>query len=423
MRWMLRFVDEVAVSERRVTLLRRSLGLFGLVLVAVTWRLWTPQSVFPQVPVFAMAGQWPGWIQWLGLAGMVGGLTGVLAAPAGRLTTGSLVLFATSTAGMIALDQMRLQPWAYQYVLMAVVLAVAEPRGAFALMRLLVVGFYFHSALTKLDYSFLHTLGQQFLASLAGIGGLSVDGWSEPARLAAAGVFPVGELLVAVALLFGRTRRIGLAGAVLLHLVLLVILGPWGLDHQPGVLVWSLAFIAQDVLLFWFVPSRKTAEEPTPATTPAAWPASAMIGAAIVLPFLEPTSWWDMWPSWGLYAASAQRVTLEVHRLQQEQLSGPIGDWLEVPENPSDPWLTVRLDRWALDVLGAPIYPQSRVQLGVARGVAERFGLGNRVRVIRFDQAARFTGTRRYAVFHGLAQCEAAGDEYWLNTRPRRNLR
>jgi hypothetical protein len=405
-----------------MALVRRSLGLFGLLLVAATWRLWTPQTVFPQVPAFGAAGPWPGWIQWLGLAGMLAGLSGALVAAAGRWATASLVLFAASTAGMIALDQMRLQPWAYQYVLMALVLAVAEPRGAVGLLRLLLVGFYFHSALTKLDYAFLHTLGQQFLASLLGLGGLSVESWSEPARLAAAAVFPVGELLVAVALFFARSRRIGLAGAVVLHLVLLVILGPWGLDHQPGVLVWNVAFIVQDVLLFWFVSSRETTAEPAAQTVPAPWPASAMIGAALLLPFLAPTSWWDMWPSWGLYAASAQRVTLEVHRLEQEQLSAPLADWLEPPEDPSNPWLTLRLDRWALDALGAPIYPQSRVQLGVARGVAERFALGHRARAIRFDQAARFSGKRRFTVFHGPAQWEAAADEYWLNTRPRRNL-
>ena len=36
----------------RAALLRRALALFGLALVAATWRLWTPQHVFPQVPFF-----------------------------------------------------------------------------------------------------------------------------------------------------------------------------------------------------------------------------------------------------------------------------------------------------------------------------------------------------------------------------------
>ena len=35
----------------------------------------------------------------------------------------------------------------------------------------------------------------------------------------------------------------------MLHGLLLVILGPWGLDHKPGVLLWNAYFIVQDVLL------------------------------------------------------------------------------------------------------------------------------------------------------------------------------
>ena len=423
MQRLLRFVGDVPSSPLRAALLRRTIGLFGLALVAATWRLWTPQTVFPQVPLFRAAGELPAWCEWLGAAGMVVGLAGALAAPRGRWATASLVTFAASAAGMILVDQQRLQPWAYQFILLALVLALAEPRGAFALLRLLVVSFYFHSALTKLDYTFLHTLGQQFLAALVGTCGLSGDDWSAPVRLAGAAVFPVGEMLVAVTLLAAPTRKIGLAGAITLHVLLLVILGPWGLDHKPGVLVWNVYFIVQDLLLFW--PARgpaATGGVPDALASKVPWPACALVGAAIVLPFLEPVGWFDMWPSWGLYAPSAERVALEVHRREVDRWPEELRGYLEASADPREPWMRVRLDRWSLDVLGAPIYPQNRVQLGLAAGVAARFGFGHRVRVVRFDQAARFTGKRHYAVFRGLVQLESAGDEYFFNARPRSNL-
>jgi hypothetical protein len=428
MQRLIRFVGDVPSSPLRAALLRRSIGLFGLALVAATWRLWTPQTVFPQVPLFRAASGLPPWCEWLGAAGMVAGLAGALAAPRGRLATASLVTFAASAAGMILVDQQRLQPWAYQFILLALVLALAEPRGAFVLLRLLIVSFYFHSALTKLDYAFLHTLGQQFLAVLAGTCGLSPEDWSAPARLAGAAVFPVGEMLVAAGLLFAPTRTIGLAGAVTLHVLLLVILGPLGLDHKPGVLVWNAYFIVQDLLLFW--PARRpkassgrTDRDAAPALAPGVpWSACALVGAAIVLPFLEPVGWFDMWPSWGLYAASAERVALEVHRRELDRWPQELRGYLEASADPREPWMRVRLDRWSLDVLGVPVYPQNRVQLGLAAGVVARFGLGHRARVIRFDQAARFTGKRHYTVFRGLAQLESAGDEYFFNARPRGNM-
>jgi hypothetical protein len=324
---------------------------------------------------------------------------------------------------MILVDQQRLQPWAYQFILLALVLALAEPRGGLALLRLLVVSFYFHSALTKLDYAFLHTLGQQFLNALAGTIGLSTEDWSASARLAGAAVFPVGEMLVAVGLLFAPTRTIGLAGAIALHVLLLVILGPLGLDHKPGVMVWNVYFIVQDLLLFWPARLPKAAADALEApAAEASWSACALVVAAILLPFLEPFGWFDLWPSWGLYAASAERVVLEVHRRERDGWPEELRGYLEVSADPRDPWMRVRLDRWSLDMLGAPIYPQSRVQLGLAAGVTGRFGLGHRARVVRFDQAARFTGKRHYTVFRGLAQLESAGDEYFFNARERANL-
>lgn len=421
---LLRFVDDPVVSPLRVTLLRRAIGLFALALVAVTWPLWTPQTVFPQVPLWRAVDRLPDACQWAGTAGMLLGLLGMLAAPRGRLAIAALASFALGATLLILFDQQRLQPWAYQFILLAVVLAIAGPRGAWPLLRLFVIGCYFHSALTKLDCAFVHTLGQQFLAALVGIFGLSLDNWSTTARLIGAALFPVGEMLVAVGLCFRRTRSAGLVGAVTLHLLLLVILGPWGLDHKPGVLLWNAYFIVQDVLLFWPAAAARESTVAPPADAPTVpWPATVLVLAAIGFPFLEPTGWFDMWPSWGLYAANAERVTLEVHRRQLDDWPSELHRYLDEPGDPSDPWLRVRLDRWALDALGAPLYPQSRVQLGVASGVVARFGLGHRARAVRFDQAARFTGKRNYAVFRGPAQLDAAADEYTLNARPRANLR
>ncbi len=303
---------------------------------------------------------------------------------------------------------------------MALVLATAPPRWAFALLRLFVVGFYFHSALTKLDDTFLHTLGQQFLATLTGLVGISPSNWSEGARLAAAAVFPVGELLVAVGLVLVPTRRFALAGAILLHVLLLVILGPLGLGHKPGVLLWNAYFIVQDLLLFGTARAAP-AREPPPAGEPVPRFAAALVAVSLLLPLLEPWSWFDTWPSWGLYAPSAERVALQVHRRQRADLPLALEPFVEVPADDSDPWLTVRLDRWALAALGAPIYPQNRSQLGVAQAVIERCRLSDRGRAVRFGLADRFTGRREHSIVQGAAQWQLVADEYFLNIRPRPN--
>ncbi len=422
---VLRLFGQAATDRWRAVLLRRAMALFGLGLMAVTWRLWTPQQVFPQVPLVALATVLPGWCDWLGAAGMMGGLLLALVAPGqGRWANRGLLLFAASAAAMFALDQNRLQPWAYQLTIMALVLAWADARWGVALMRLFVASFYFHSALTKLDDSFLHTLGQQFLSALAGVAGGSIETWSDSTRLAAALVFPLGELVVAVGLCFVRTRSAALVGAVLLHVLLLVILGPWGLDHKPGVLVWNVYFIVQDVLLFApdAVLRRFGRETPESLDEPARlpWRVRVLVASVVLLPLLAPLGWWDMWPSWGLYASSSERVVLLVHRGQVDALPPWLGPFLEAPPEPNDPWLRVRLDRWALESLGAPVYPQCRFQMGAAQAVIERFVPGRQARVVRLGLADRWTGERAHDVLTSLAQLQAAGDEYFWNAGPRR---
>ncbi len=189
-------------------------------------------------------------------------------------------------------------------------------------------------------------------------------------------------------------------------------------------LIWNISFIVQDLVLFSTLQRASNAESATGAVLldppRAPWGLQLLMLAAITLPFLARTAWFDLWPSWGLYASSAERVTLLVHRRDLDQVPDAIRPFVDVPVDPNDPWLSVRLDRWALESLGAPIYPQGRFQLGAAEAAIVRYAPGQRARVIRFGLANRFSGEREHEVFTSLSQLQTAGDEYYFNTRPRR---
>ncbi len=200
-------------------------------------------------------------------------------------------------------------------------------------------------------------------------------------------------------------------------------LGPWGLDHRPGVLIWNVFFMVQDVALFWIPRTSAAQADAAPAYAPRVpWPLEAIWAAAIVLPLVWTTSWFDAWPSWALYAPATERIALLIQRSEIERLPPTLLPFVELPEGENDPWANMRLDRWCLAALDAPIYPQNRFQLGVAEAVVERYQLAHRARAVRASVADRWTGERKIDVLEGLDEIVAAGGSYFFNTHPRHDL-
>ena len=100
-------------------------------------------------------------------------------------------------------------------------------------------------------------------------------------------------------------------GAVLLHLALILILGPWGMKHSANVLIWNGAMLAEAVALFWPRPITVTSWPPERKGRRAASLAAAiLIWAAAILPLGERSGWWDTWPSFAVYSSSNETIHL-----------------------------------------------------------------------------------------------------------------
>lgn len=433
----------VAVS--RAPCLRRALAAFALALFATTWRLWTPQDVFPQVPAFRWITGLPAAWQWVPLVALIGSLAAALVAPkSARLGRRSLLAFALAAVLLMAGDQHRWQPWAWQMLLTALALGALPPASSWRLLRWLTVSIYVYSAWSKCDITFLDTLGQQFLRALAGPAAGWLDGWPLATRRVLAGGFVAAEFLLAAALLWPRSRRWGLAGAVASHVLLIWILGPWGLAHRPPVLIWNAWFIVQDLLLFagplscslvgWRPFSRPSPHPAEPSAEPTGSPpirfggqaVQGLLWLALLLPLLQPFGLCDPWFAWALYAPRVEWVRILISRSQEQHIradadqsaAGDMARYL-VPLVDEPDWLELRADRWSLGALGAPLYPSNRFQLGVALAVAERYSLASGLTVICLGPADRLSGARLHTTLTGVAEIQAACDAYWLNAQPR----
>jgi hypothetical protein len=405
------------------TLLVRTVCGLTLVLILCTWRLWFGQEVFPQIPLVALGTNWPRWIDNLSFATLAAALGAtIVGASQMRMRRLGLSAALLSLSLLWITDQHRLQPWAYHFALTAWILLFRPAPDNRRWLRAVIVSVYLYSALSKFDARFLHTHGAMFVETGVELIGLNADrmGRASLSRLAIG--LPLGELAASVLLAVPALRRYGRWAAAVLHLTMIALLGPWGLDHRWGVLMWNVAFLAQ--VLIVFAPSGVTGAERFGATAVHPGVTASRLSlipviAALVLPVLEPLERWDSWLSWGLYSTRAAKLDLYLPRDSAERLPASVRAFCESPSADSI-WLRVAMDRWSLETLQAPIYPQQRFQLGVALAVVRLLPPDERHLSAVFSSAPdRRSGrvqTRRVDV---AAELEAYAAAFFWNVQPR----
>jgi len=414
--------------------------VLAFALLAATWKLWTPQSSFPQIPFFEFLVHAPSWLDWVGLT--VVGLSLVVCLLANPLTEKfnnlppprdqrrqmdwfrlAHLAFALATASLISLDQNRLQPWAYHFLILGLLIGLASPRQAIVMVRWVAISVYVYSAISKVDYQFIYTVGDQILSTVVGFVGFETTQWSSGVKHGLVILLPIGELLVGIGLALPRFRTLAAASAIGLHATLLLILGPWGLDHRAGVLIWNLFFIAQALLLFWPGVPAGQVEDSTKATVEQAhleqekadgdrhnrvliptrnlnWLAQLLTTSVLLFPATQWIGVADHWPGWQVYSPSSSRAQLRNDR---------------------------SVSQWSLEELGVPVYPQLRFQLAVAYAAAtkqagedQRNG-ANRFQIELGHQSNRFSGERVSEVLTGADQFKMKTSKFILNTQARNN--
>lgn len=402
------------------------LAVGTLALIASTWPLWTPQTAFPEVPLLRVAGRLHAVVDWLLLFALLTTQVCLLFARREHNKRVATSITAGCLIGLICIDQHRLQPWAWQFILISLVLTVADGWTAQKAWRWIIIGIYIWSAWSKFDYGFTRQHGPFLLDGLLKSVGLKggIQSWSTANRAFASIAIPCAEFLIAIGLAWPRTRRVAVFAAATMHLTLLMALGPWGHNHQPGVLLWNVFFLMQNALLFRHYSAVKLANvtdvtgSPSRGTTIAgnrfAW---GVVATAMLWPATESIGFCDHWPAWAVYAAKPERVTVSIDSNEQVLLSTNMERYIG-NEIASDGWVPVRLDRWSLDAVRCPIYPQDRFQVGVALGLAAEFHLST-LRITIEGPADRWSGKRSTKVYEGLDSIRTLANSFRLGACPR----
>lgn len=400
--------DDVSLARRRLRLVA---ALATAAMLVASWPLWTEGGEIPRVPFWTGNPTPSAVVSQFVFAVLV---AATLATGCSRKWRRWFALSASLLVAYVLGDQHRFQPWAYQFAVTLALLATLPGGRGLKYARWWYIAIYVHSGISKLDRSFCEELGPVFLDSALQVVGRGIASIPREFRAVATLTMPAAEILVGVALAYEPTRRIGRFGAVVLHGFLILILGPLGLSHSALVLAWNAAMLIEVWIAFG----------PRIGRTPHSWrtlclslPTVAAFWILVLLPFGERSGSFDAWPSHALYASHVGRVSIHVHMSDREVWPAGVRRHLR-PVEGDDAYAALDLNAWSRAERGTPVYPQIRACLGLAEGLAARYGGGLLTRVVVYGPARVWDGTRSREEIKGLAAIRRRADRFLLNAHP-----
>jgi uncharacterized membrane protein YphA (DoxX/SURF4 family) len=276
--------------------------IFWLFAKLIGWRAWTTYRLFPTAPVFESLDHIPAAVHLVLFLLQVLFIIMLLFPNKNKW---ALIGLLTAEIFSCLLDQSRVQP--YEYLYMFIIFIFIINTNSQKLIPVAVVfilaSTYFYSGLSKLNEGFLQAMWtkailRSFFKLPPGIAGrhwLYLCGYL-------AGIV---ELVAGLGLLFSRTQKTAATALILMHLFILVLLGPLGLRYNKIVWPWNVAMILYLYTLFF----RKN--EGTFAFGPifTRWNKLVFIAWGI-LPALNFIGCWDYYLSSSIYSGRTPKMTI-----------------------------------------------------------------------------------------------------------------
>jgi len=343
--------------------------------LALSSKLWLSERVFPHAPLFSWLGPWPQGLQILLFAGMFVCLVLLMWRPFMR---GAVIGIVSIWAIMVMQDQMRLQPWAYQYVLMLLPFAWIGRKGENAagviwIAQVIMVAVYFWGGLHKLGPQFVGLYEDTLMVSWLE----NSSGFVHSFLKAGSTVIPWTEMLMAVLLVFPKTRRIGVVMAWVMHLIILVWLGPVGIGINSVIWPWNMAMMVLVSVLFWMDSPPLLSLEPLKESPRGMVWIAALVGVlAAVAPIFSMTGKWDRYLGFHLYSGHQQRVILALQPSGVAKLDDSYAPFV-IEKRFFGNMSELDFMPWAHQELNAPFVSEDRVALALAKSLVERLGLSN----------------------------------------------
>jgi hypothetical protein len=263
----------------------------------------------------------------------------------------------TSLIAVLVQDQMRWQPWVYQYciLLLPYLLQPDTPKNEKSIFRCLqwvIAGVYVWSGIQKLNPGFIKGTFAQIIEASGTE--LVFSKWEN-----AGYIIPFIEMLTGVALLSSRFRKVGIYTAVIVHVAILSFLSPMMLDRNSVVYPWNVVMILFVLLLY-----RGVEMEGNTLSTVRKGLINPLKMTPIVLIWAFPVfnfwGYWDHYLSFSLYSNKPPTFYIAIEENEIHKIDKRFQQYFVVIPGLQGGQL-IDIDKWALSELNVPFYPQHRL--------------------------------------------------------------
>jgi hypothetical protein len=264
----------------------------------------------------------------------------------------------SSLVWLMFFDQIRLQPWVHQYLLLLIIFAFqtkdekdsSETLGS---AQIIIAGLYFWSGVQKLNFTFSHETLPILLEPLQSI----FPSIRFPFVLIGITIALI-EILIGGGLLFRKARNVSVVSALAMHIGILTILV--AKNYNQIVWIWNLFLIAAVVIVFWKNDASVKQIITFAGEKERKISAAKIIAlASVLLPVLSFFGVWDAYLSGALYSGNTAVGVVRINDNLYEKLPPKARESVFKTKNGGEKMLP--LLEWSLAELNVPAYPAQRV--------------------------------------------------------------
>lgn len=351
------------IKDKNVLLLKITC-LFWLIAKLMSWKIWTTYRSLPTAPLFEWFDHLPAVMHTILFVLSLLLIIVLFFRQNTFLLTGLLVVEVLSCL----LDQSRWLPWEYLYIFIIFIFIVnaASPKYIAPCIAFLLISTYFYSGLCKLNEGFLNVVWTNMIltrflrvpANISGQSWLHYSGY----------LLGLMELLAGMGLVFVKTQVRSAKILIVMHLCVLLLLGPFGFQGYEVLWPWNTAMI----LFLYFVFLENKDGVFVFQTITYRWNKLVLVCWGI-LPVLSFWGYWDKNLSSNLFSANLPGMIICVRDTSAcRQLQRFC--YKKDSRNICNGQAKIDIQTWARLETNVSVYPEMRVYKIIQEKLAKQYG-------------------------------------------------